>query len=114
MTGIVLDLFTVILMVVLAFVCGYSAGHKFGRSEVLHALQEAVKTITKTTKPQQSIDISQNNTEKYKKILEQYSDRKFSFMEALKESTKPENEQDPFYRDLFKANRDQKGDNKDE
>jgi hypothetical protein len=45
MTGIVIDLFTVILMIVIAFMCGYSAGHRVGRYETRTSFENLAKTI---------------------------------------------------------------------
>ena len=54
MTGIAIDLFTVILMVVLSFICGYSAGHKYGRMEVRKSLNDLSSTITKLAEGQKN------------------------------------------------------------
>ena len=45
-------MFTVILMVVLAFICGYSAGHKFGRDEVRRSFDAALGEINKVIEDQ--------------------------------------------------------------
>ena len=46
MTGINLDLFTVIIMLILAFMCGYSAGHRLGREEVRRFIIGSIAKMT--------------------------------------------------------------------
>lgn len=47
MTGISLDLFTVILLVLLAFTWGYHAGHRYGRNEVRDSINSAIGGFNK-------------------------------------------------------------------
>ena len=54
MTGIQIDLFTVALMVILAFICGYSSGHKYGRNEVRRSITDIASVMSKMTDEQKT------------------------------------------------------------
>lgn len=67
MTGITLDLFTVILIIILAFICGYSAGHRFGRNEVYKFIMHIIKTVSEYK--EKGVDIREVSEEELEKIL---------------------------------------------
>jgi len=46
MTGIAVDLLTAILITILAFICGHSAGHRVGREETRSAMITLVKAAS--------------------------------------------------------------------
>ena len=48
-----LDLFTVILLVILSFICGYSAGHRIGRNEVGQYFKTMIKSVIEHNQPGQ-------------------------------------------------------------
>lgn len=67
MFGINIDLFPVILMVILAFICGYSGGHRLGREETYVAISKAIEETKKSL-----IEVNENtkrNAEEKAKTL---------------------------------------------
>lgn len=67
MFGINIDLFPVILMVILAFICGYGGGHRFGREETYFALSKVIEETKKSL-----IEVNENtkrNAEEKAKTL---------------------------------------------
>ena len=76
MTGIMIDVFTVILLVILAFICGYSAGHKFGRDEVRRSFNAVLDSVNKT------IDDQTKRMEEARKQMESKGNPK-GFLELL-------------------------------
>ena len=84
MFGINIDLFPVILMVILAFICGYSGGHRFGREETYAAFNKAIEETKKSL-----IEVNENtkhNAEEKAKTL----------MDILQEIAKiGDNKEDP-------------------
>lgn len=71
MHTITIELISVILFVVLAFVCGYSAGHKVGRKEAMHMAGAFMASIKQTFE-----EIAKNN-------LKKREESKNSFLEFL-------------------------------
>ena len=63
MTGVTLDLLTAILMIILAFVFGYSAGHRVGREETRAAISNLVKAANGLSKDKDDV---QKIFDKYK------------------------------------------------
>jgi len=86
MTGIQLDLFTVILMVVLAFICGYSAGHKRGSDEVREAVSGIFQRIGDLGKNiGQAAEEAQKRREEAKKELNESWE---NLMQSIRERNK--------------------------
>ena len=81
MTGIQLDLLTVILLVILSFVCGYSAGHKVGRYEVQNFVIKTMEEIQKTreemaSNKEKEMEAKKEQVTSFLKILDDLSKRK--------------------------------------
>ena len=99
MTGMSMDLLTVILMVVLAFICGYSAGHKFGRDEVRRNINNTIGSINqifehqakKMEEVRKQIVDNKNNPKGFLELLNQIEENMKNFKA---EETKKEKDGD--------------------
>lgn len=73
MTGVQLDLFTVILMVILAFICGYSSGHKLGRYEVRKSITDIIGGLNKALSSDKT---KTDSTDPFLKFMRQTEEKK--------------------------------------